>query len=102
QAIAAEQALLFPWNGGKKKRGAVSAFAARGGFAEQARRLHADGNTGRIIVRSGSVRFRAHDVGRARVVMARDNEERFRELWIGAGKNGVNAFEGNRLACSSL
>ncbi len=34
--------------------------------------------------------------------MARNDEERFRELWIGAGKNGVNAFEMERLAGSAL
>src|SRR5258708_24320354 len=34
--------------------------------------------------------------------MARNDEERFRELWIGAGKNGVNAFEMERLSGGAL
>src|SRR5229473_3508120 len=34
--------------------------------------------------------------------MARNNEECFRELCIGAGENGVNALEMKRLAGSSL
>src|SRR4029077_261247 len=34
--------------------------------------------------------------------MARDDEARFRELWIGTGKNRVNAFQMKRLAGSSL
>src|SRR6266446_7291463 len=102
QAIAAEQALFFAWNGGEEKRGAVSTFAVRGGFAEQTRGLYADRNAGSIIIRAGSVGLRVHDIGWPRVVVARDNEERFRELWVGAGKNGVNAFEMKRLAGSSL
>src|SRR4029077_18661009 len=50
----------------------------------------------------GSVRLRVHDIGWPRVVMARDDEERFCELGVGAGKDGVNAFEMKRLAGSSL
>src|SRR6266481_6818078 len=102
QAIAAEQALFFAWNGGEEKRGAVSTFAVRGGFAEQTRGLYADRNAGSIIIRAGSVGLRVHDIGWPRVVVARDNEERFRELWVGAGKNGVNAFEMKRLAGGAL
>src|SRR5258706_240589 len=78
QTIATEQALLFAGNGGEEKRGAVCGCPARGGFAEQAGGLDAYGNAGGIVVGSGSVGFGVHYVGWARIVVAGDDEERFR------------------------
>src|ERR1700687_5177556 len=45
QMIATEQTLFFAGNGGEQDRGAVSALAVCGGYAEEAGGFHADGNT---------------------------------------------------------
>src|SRR5882672_4024812 len=76
QTIAAEEALFFAGNCGEEKRGAVSGFAVCGGFAEEAGGLHAYGNTRGIVVGAGSVGLGVHHVGRARIVVAGDDEER--------------------------
>src|SRR5712671_734045 len=102
QTIAAEEALLFAGNGGEEKRGAVCGCAARGGFAEEARGFDAYGDAGGIVVGAGSVGFGVHHVGWARIVVTGDNEERFREFGVGAGENGVDAFQRERLAGRAL
>ncbi len=45
QMIASEQALFFAGNGGEEERGAVCAFAACSGSADETGGFHADGNT---------------------------------------------------------
>src|SRR5258706_9218238 len=45
QMIASEQALSFAGNGGEEERGAVCAFAACSGSADETGGFHADGNT---------------------------------------------------------
>src|SRR6266852_6214840 len=52
--------------------------------------------------RRGSVGICVHHVGWAGVVVARDDEERFCELGVGAGKDGVDAFQRERFAGSAL
>src|SRR5882762_774449 len=102
QTIAAEETLFFAGNGGEEKRGSVRAFAAGGGFAEEAGGLHTDGNAGGIIVGTGSVCLGVHYIRRARIVMAGDDEERFGEFRVGARENGVDAFQRERLAGRAL
>src|SRR5258708_7318263 len=102
QTIAAEEALLFTGNGGEEKRGAVCGCAARGGFAEEAGGFDAYGDAGSIVVCAGCVGFGVHHVRWAGIVMAGDDEERFRQLGVGAGENGVDAFQRERLAGSAL
>src|SRR6267154_4670459 len=87
QTIAAEEALLFAGNCGEEKRGAVSAFAAGGGFAEEAGGFNAHGNAGGIVVCAGGVGFGVHHVGWAGIVVTGDDEERFRQLGVGAGED---------------
>src|SRR5882762_6174123 len=102
QTIAAEEALLFAGNCGEEKRGAVCGCAARDGFGEQARGFDAYGDAGGIVVCAGSVGFGVHHVGWTRIVVAGDDEECFCELGVGAGEDGVDAFQRERLAGSAL
>src|SRR5882672_10176526 len=98
QTIAAEEALFFAGNCGEEKRGSVCGCAARDGFGEQARGFDAYGDAGGIVVGAGSVGFGVHHVGWTRIVMAGDDEERFRQFGVGAGENGVDAFQRKWLA----
>src|SRR5882762_5303027 len=102
QTIAAEEALLFAGNGGEEKRGAVCGCAARDGFGEQARGFDAYGDAGGIVVCAGGVGFGVHHVGWAGIVVTGDDEERFRQLGVGAGEDGVDAFQRERLAGRAL
>src|SRR5712671_1841850 len=98
QTIAAEETLLFAGNSGEEKRGAVCGCAARGGFAEETGGFDAYGDAGGIVVCARGVGFGVHHVGWAGIVVTGDYEESFREFGVGAGENGVDAFQRERLA----
>ena len=94
---AAEQALLFAGNGGKKQRGAKRSVAVGSRAAQQARAFHADRHARSVVIRARRVQIRIHDVGGAAIEMSGDNKNGFREHRIGARKNGVDIFHGNGL-----
>jgi len=99
---AAEQSLLFARDGGEQNCRAVCPAAVCSHLAKQARAFHAYGYARSIIVRAGSIEVRIHHVRRPRIKMPGNDEDRFRQLRISSGKNGVHVFQRNGLSGSPL
>ncbi len=94
---AAEQPLLFAGNRCKQYRGAIFPAPVRPSFAKQSRALHAHCYARGIVIRTGSVRLRIHHVRWPRIKVPGNDEDSFRELFVGTRQDGVHIFERNRL-----
>src|SRR5579862_7390251 len=99
----AEQALLFAGDRGKEDGAAEAAVRLRG-LAKQARAFNADRDAGGIVIGAGSLEIRIHDVFEAGhgIEVAGNDEDGFGELFVGAGKNGIDVFEVSGLVAGAL
>ena len=99
---AAQQPLFLTRNGREKDRRAIPPAPVRPRLAQQSRAFRTHRYAGRVIVGPGSIRLRIHHIRWPRIKMSGNNENDFRQLRIGAGKNRVDVFQWHWFSRSSL